>query len=177
MKRIGILALAALAALCPLEAASNKKKSRDPAHAATWAENPKTYEGKKVASFAFEVGDFGQIASDSTYCAVPVTTCNAKGQAGDEIIVILPSAKAQEWIASITPKANGKAGAFGKKVTHAPLNGTYVKLNGESALLIGELNDEVKKITPGKLLESQKPNPFEGAFGKPKNQMPHQPAK
>lgn len=168
MKYIGILFLTALTAICTLEASSKKKKSRDPAHAATWAENPKTYEGKKVASFAFEIGDFGQISSENTYCAIPVTTCNAAGVANDEIIVIIPTAKAKEWVESLAPKAV-KGSAFGKKMTYAPLTGLFVKLNGENALVIGDLNDEVKKITPSKLVENQKPNPHEGLFGKPKH--------
>ncbi len=153
-----LLALVAFAAIAPLADAATpvKKTSKNPALAQTWSGNAKTYEGKKVTTYAIEHGELGGVSSDSPYAVVPLTTGTANGEAGDEIAVVVPTAQLQGFISSLAAKKAGKGGAFGGKVQYATVSGTFVTLKGEPALVIGEVTEAVKAIKPSELLATQR---------------------
>lgn len=137
-------------------ATSAKKASKNPAFARTWAADSKAYEGKKVTTSVLEYGDTGMISSESSHAVVPMTTGSATGESGDEIPVVVPTSRLKEFLESCKPIQIGKAGAFGAKVRYPSITGTFVTLQGEPALVIGEVNDAVKAIKPSKLLAAQR---------------------
>lgn len=153
MKKHTLILCAAALALVPLEAAK-KKPSKDPAHAEAWVANPKAFDGKKVTTYAYEAGDMGMVLSTASFAIVPLATCNAGGQPGDVIPVVVPTAKAQAFVKSLAPKS-GKGGTFGSKRIYAPVTGTFTLLQGEPALVLDAVTDEVKKIKPSALLAKQ----------------------
>ena len=168
MKTI-LLALVAMLAFAPLHAASKKaaKASKDPALAETWAADAKTYEGKKVTTYVIDLGDIGEVSSDVAYAVVPVATGTSGGETGAEIPLLVPPAKLKGLITTLAPKRAGKGGAFGGKVTYAPLTATFVTIQGEPALVFGDVTEAAKKTKPSDLIAAQRP--VESAPAKPES--------
>jgi hypothetical protein len=156
MKTITV-ALVTLLAIAPLHAASKKKAPKDPALAETWAADAKAYEGKKITTYVMDLGDIGEVSSDAAYAVVPVATGTSGGEAGAEIPMLVPTAKLKGLINTLAPKRAGKAGAFGGKVTYAPLTATFVTIQGEPALVFGDVTEAAKKTKPSELLAAQRP--------------------
>lgn len=151
-----LLALAALLAFAPAHAQS-KKPVHDPALAQTWIADAKAYEGKKITTYVIAIGDTGEVSPDAPYAVVSVTTGTAAGKAGEDIPVLVQPAKLKGFFASLAPKRTGKPGAFGAKIAYAPLTATFVTLQGEPALVVGEVTSETRKTKPSALSDSQHP--------------------
>ncbi len=151
-----LFALAALLALAPLQAAS-KKSAKDPALAETWTADIKAYEGKKITTYVVGIGDIGQVSSDAEYAVLSVTTGTSSGKAGEEIPVLVPPAKINGLMSSLEPKRSGKSGVFGSKITYAPLTATFITLQGQPALVYGDVTEAAKKTNLAALFAAQHP--------------------
>ena len=150
-----ILLLAALSALPSLHAGTTKKSGTpDPAIADTWIAAPKTYAGKKVTPFVAAYGDIGRVASNAAYAVVPITTCDASGNPGADIPVLVPPGRLKDFLAATTPKKSGVTGAFGTKVKYASFTATFVVIEGEPALVVGDVAG-AKGTAPSVLLARQ----------------------
>lgn len=146
-----LLFAAALAALTP-----NARKG-DPFAADTWRAAPAQFEGKPVKTAVLGLEEPGLVASDAPVAAVRILSGNEKDEAGGAIIVLLPPAKFQAFVANFSARQLGSnRGGFGALSKAKVVAGTFVTVNGEGALLY-ELDAKVAKelAKPSELLAAQ----------------------
>lgn len=146
-----LLVAAALAALTP-----NARKG-DPFAADTWRATPAQFEGKPVKTAVLGLEEPGLVASDAPVAAVRILSGNEKDEAGGAIIVLLPPAKFQAFVANFSARQLGSnRGGFGALSKAKVVAGTFVTVNGEGALL-HELDAKVAKelAKPSELLAAQ----------------------
>lgn len=146
-----LLVAAALAALTP-----NARKG-DPFAADTWRAAPAQFEGKPVKTAVLGLEEPGLVASDAPVAAVRILSGNEKDEAGGAIIVLLPPAKFQAFVANFSARQLGSnRGGFGALSKAKVVAGTFVTVNGEGALL-HELDAKVAKelAKPSELLAAQ----------------------
>ena len=146
-----LLVAAALAALTP-----NARKG-DPFAADTWRATPAQFEGKPVKTAVLGLEEPGLVASDAAVAAVRILSGNEKDEAGGAIIVLLPPAKFQAFVANFSARQLGSnRSGFGALSKAKVVAGTFVTVNGEGALL-HELDAKVAKelAKPSELLAAQ----------------------
>ena len=146
-----LLFAAALAALTP-----NARKG-DPFAADTWRATPAQFEGKPVKTAVLGLEEPGLVASDAPVAAVRILSGNEKDEAGGAIIVLLPPAKFQAFVANFSARQLGSnRGGFGALSKAKVVAGTFVTVNGEGTLLY-ELDAKVAKelAKPSELLAAQ----------------------
>lgn len=146
-----LLVAAALAALTP-----NARKG-DPFAADTWRAAPAAFEGKPVKTAVLGLEEPGLVASDAPVAAVRILSGNEKDEAGGAIIVLLPPAKFQAFVANFSARQLGSnRSGFGALSKAKVVAGTFVTVNGEGALL-HELDAKVAKelAKPSELLAAQ----------------------
>ena len=146
-----LLLVATLAALTP-----NARKG-DPFAADTWRAAPAQFEGKPVKTAVLGLEEPGLVASDAPVAAVRILSGNEKDEAGGAIIVLLPPAKFQAFVANFSARQLGSnRGGFGALSKAKVVAGTFVTVNGEGALLY-ELDAKVAKelAKPSELLAAQ----------------------
>ncbi len=152
MKRTAAL-LAVVLALGPAHAVT-AKKSKDTAFALTWTQNAKTYAGKKVTTVILEVEDPGAIAEDAPCAAVKVVTGNARGEAGGDIIALMPAKDLGAFIQKVNAVTKGKSGGFGAKISYPTHTPTFTTIEGEPVLVFGDTPKTGGK-KPSELLAAQ----------------------
>jgi hypothetical protein len=146
-----LLVAAALAALTP-----NARKG-DPFAADTWRATPAQFEGKPVKTAVLGLEEPGLVASDAAVAAVRILSGNEKDEAGGAIIVLLPPAKFQAFVANFSARQLGSnRSGFGALSKAKVVAGTFVTVNGEGALL-HELDAKAAKelAKPSELLAAQ----------------------
>jgi hypothetical protein len=97
------------------------------------------------------------VASDAPVAAVRILSGNEKDEAGGAIIVLLPPAKFQAFVANFSARQLGSnRSGFGALSKAKVVAGTFVTVNGEGALL-HELDAKVAKelAKPSELLAAQ----------------------
>jgi len=146
-----LLVAAALAALTP-----NARKG-DPFAADTWRATPAQFEGKPVKTAVLGLEEPGLVASDAPVAAVRILSGNEKDEAGGAIIVLLPPAKFQDFVANFSARQLGSnRGGFGALSKAKTLNATFVTLKGEGTLLYGLDPKEAKALAkPSEILAAQ----------------------
>lgn len=152
MKRIAAL-LAVVLAMGPVHAAT-AKKSKDPAFALTWTQNAQTYAGKQVTTTILEVEAPGAIAEDAPCAAVKVVTGNARGEAGGDIIALMPAKDLGAFIQKANAVTKGKSGGFGAKITYPTHTPTFATVEGEPVLVFGDRPKTAGK-KPSEILAAQ----------------------
>jgi hypothetical protein len=146
-----LLVAAALAALTP-----NARKG-DPFAADTWRATPAQFEGKPVKTAVLGLEEPGLVASDAAVAAVRILSGNEKDEAGGAIIVLLPPAKFQAFVANFSARQLGSnRSGFGALSKAKVVAGTFVMVKGEGALLY-ELDAKAAKelAKPSELLAAQ----------------------
>jgi hypothetical protein len=146
-----LLVAAALAALTP-----NARKG-DPFAADTWRATPAQFEGKPVKTAVLGLEEPGLVASDAAVAAVRILSGNEKDEAGGAIIVLLPPAKFQAFVANFSARQLGSnRSGFGALSKAKVVAGTFVTVNGEGALLHELDAKAVKELAkPSELLAAQ----------------------
>lgn len=146
-----LLVAAALAALTP-----NARKG-DPFAADTWRAAPAQFEGKPVKTAVLGLEEPGLVASDAAVAAVRILSGNEKDEAGGAIIVLLPPAKFQAFVANFSARQLGSnRSGFGALSKAKVVAGTFVTVNGEGALLHELDAKAVKELAkPSELLAAQ----------------------
>lgn len=146
-----LLVAAALAALTP-----NARKG-DPFAADTWRATPAQFEGKPVKTAVLGLEEPGLVASDAAVAAVRILSGNEKDEAGGAIIVLLPPAKFQAFVANFSARQLGSnRSGFGALSKAKVVAGTFVTVKGEGVLLY-ELDAKAAKelAKPSELLAAQ----------------------
>ena len=146
-----LLLVATLAALTP-----NARKG-DPFAADTWRATPAQFEGKPVKTAVLGLEEPGLVASDAAVAAVRILSGNEKDEAGGAIIVLLPPAKFQAFVANFSARQLGSnRSGFGALSKAKVVAGTFVTVNGEGALLHELDAKAVKELAkPSELLAAQ----------------------
>lgn len=143
-----LLALTPLIA-SPAIAAKKTKAATD------WTATAKANEGKTVTVVVNSTGDVGAVAEDAPFAVVPVVALNEDNRELPEIPVLIAPAKMQAFIKSLEPKRTGKRGTFGDKIQNASFTATFVTIQGEHALVVGDVKPEMKLKKPSVILAAQ----------------------
>jgi hypothetical protein len=150
-----VVALLVLAPVLVLTAAPAARKS-DPMTAEAWRAAAAAFEGKTVKTSVLDLAEAGLINGEEP-AAVKILTGNEKEEVGGEIIVLMPPARFQEFVATFSQRQTGpRRGNFGTVSKARVLNAVFVTLKGEGALLYGLDAKETKTLgKPSEILAAQ----------------------
>jgi len=119
-------------------AAAKPARKGDPMAPDTWAAAPAAHEGKPVRTAALRIDEPGLVAADAPAAAVRLLGGNEQGEEGGAIVVLLPPAQFPSFVANYSKMEAGKGrGGFGSVAKPKALGGTFARIQGEPALLVG----------------------------------------
>lgn len=150
-KLVAFLSLAL--SVCAAQAASSKK-SKDTAFADTWTQNAKTYTGKKVTTVILDITDPGAIAENAPCAAIKVATGNTHGDAGGEIIALMPAKDVQSFVKKVNAVSKGAGGNFGSKINYPTHTPTFTTIEGENVIVFGDI-PKLEGKKPSEILANQ----------------------
>lgn len=129
--------LAPLLALAATLAAKPARKG-DPMAPDTWKANPAAHEGKPVRTAAIRLEEPGLVAGDAPAAALRMEGGNEQGETGGAILVLVPVADFQSFAETYSRMEPGKGrSGFGVVAKHRVVAGTFARVGGEPALLVG----------------------------------------
>ena len=132
--RLLIPILALLAAALPAKPA----RKGDPMAPDTWSANPAAFEGKAVRTAAIRLEEPGLVAGDAPAAALRLEGGNEQGETGGLVVVLVPVAQFQSFAETYSRMEAGKGrGGFGAVAKHKVVTGTFARVGGEPALLVG----------------------------------------
>lgn len=147
--------LAPLLALAATLAAKPARKG-DPMAPDTWKANPAAHEGKPVRTAAIRLEEPGLVAGDAPAAALRMEGGNEQGETGGAILVLVPVADFQSFAETYSRMEPGKGrSGFGVVAKHRVVAGTFARVGGEPALLVGIAPAAAGLPRPSELLREQ----------------------
>lgn len=145
--------------LCLLAALAAAKPARkgDPLAPDTWKASPAAFEGKKVRTAVLGLEEPGLVAGDATAAAVLIHGGNEQDETGGDIIVVIAPGSFQRFTETYSSRQiGGGRGGFGAVSKAKVAGGTFVRIQGEPALLVDLAPSEVAQLPkPSELLKAQ----------------------
>lgn len=128
------LPILALAATLAAKAA----RKGDPMAPDSWAANPAAFEGKTVRTAAIRLEEPGLVAGDAPAAVLRMEGGNEQGDTGGVVLVLVPLAQFQSFAETYSRMEAGKGrSGFGAVARHKVVTGTFARVAGEPALLVG----------------------------------------
>ena len=130
----------------------------DPMSPFAWGRNLPTYEGKQVRTAVLTLEDPGLAKADAPAAAIRILGGNERGDDGGTILVLLPPGRLQSFAEEFSSKAKGASkGGFGSVAKSKVVQGTFVRIQGEPALLVDLPAASAAQLPkPSELLAAQK---------------------
>lgn len=149
-------ALACLLLAAALAAAKPARKG-DPMAPETWTAAAAAHEGKPVRTAALRLDEPGLVEADAPAAAVRLLGGNEQGEEGGTIVVLVPAGQFQAFVANYSKMEAGKGrGGFGAVAKPKVLGGTFARIQGEPALLVGIAAQAAAGLPkPSELLSAQ----------------------
>lgn len=139
----------------PAPGAAERIKAPDAMFARTWAANAAGLLGKSVETCVQEVGEIGGVTSNSPFAVVPLTTGNARGESGGEILALVPLPRMQNFVEKALA-AIGKWTVFGERNNPTVTSGTLANVEGELVLVVDGASTDTRGRKPSAILAEQR---------------------
>ncbi len=155
--RLALLAVALLTGTLAWAAPRSAAKKGDAMAADSWRAAATSFEGKAVKTNALELQNPGLVSGDAPAAAVKILSGNDKDETGGEVIVLMPPDRFQDFVANFSQRQLGSnRGGFGALSKAKTVNGTFVTIKGEGALLFGLDAKQAKALgKPSEILAAQ----------------------
>jgi hypothetical protein len=155
--RFALLAFAVFTASLAVAAPRPTAKKGDAMAADSWRAAGTTFEGKSVKTGVLGLSNPGLVSGDAPAAAVKIVSGNDKDETGGEVIVLMPLDRFQDFVANFSQRQLGSnRGGFGALSKAKTVNGTFVTIKGEGALLFGLDAKEAKALgKPSDILAAQ----------------------
>lgn len=129
----------------------------DPMAPDTWAAAAAVHEGKPVKTAALRLEEPGLVEADAPAAALRLLGGNEQGEEGGLVIVLVPAGQFQSFAETYSKMEAGKGrGGFGAVAKPRVVSGTFARVQGEPALLVGIPAASAAKLPkPSELLAAQ----------------------
>jgi len=146
--------------------AAKPAKKGDPMAPETWATSPTLFEGKSVRTSVLRMADPGLVAGDAPAAIVEILGGNERGEAGGLLCVVVPLDQFQSFTTHYSQMEAGKGRTgFGVVAKPRVLQGTFVRIQGEPALLVDLPSTLARTLPkPSELLQAQRQRSREQAL-------------
>jgi len=145
--------------LCVLAAlvAAKPAKKGDPLAPDTWKAAPAAFEGKPVRTAVLGMTEPGLVAGDAAAAAVLIHGGNEQDETGGDIVVVIAAGSFQRFTETYSSRQiGGGRGGFGAVSKAKVASGTFVRIQGEPALLIDLPASSVAQLPkPSELIKAQ----------------------